>query len=279
LEQKNWIKANPLLHVSVMPFDMMRLAKKAKNSPASMNNFLTKRLNIWCNADSAWMNMTAWDACADHKLKESDFAFDEMWMGTDLASKIDLNCNVRLYKRVIKGQTHIYSFPTFWLPERAIEIEANAQYKGWHRRNLLTATPGNIIDMDQIESEVLQTWNASGNPQESCFDPGHNATQWASHLDDEGVEMVEVRPTVMNFSEPMKWLEALVIDGRWHHDGNEIMTWCISNVVVRHDFKDNIFPRKERVENKIDGAVAICLGMHRVLPYENDTGDPIVMSI
>lgn len=278
MDRKVWPKANPMWGVSVFPFDMIRLAQKAKESPASLNNFLTKRLNIWCSSDSSWMPMQAWDQCADYKMKESDFVTDPLWHGTDLASKKDMNANARLYKRIIDGQTHVYCFMTFWLPQLAIDTGANSQYTGWEKRGLITATPGNIIDMDQIETEVTELWWA-GNSQEHCFDPGHNATQWASHLDDEGLEMIEVRPTVMNFSEPLKWWEALVIDGRFHHDGNECMAWMVSNVVVRHDNKDNIYPRKERQENKIDGPVAVCLAMNRLLADENADGDPTVMAI
>ena len=278
LDRSNWAKANPNYGVSVYPFDMERLAKKAEESPASMNNFLTKRLNVWCNAESAWMNMRDWDNCADPTLKEKDFAADPLWVGVDLASKIDMNAVVRLYKRTIDDETHVYCFPGFYLPEQAIEDGSNSQYDGWRRRGLLTATIGNIIDMDKIEDDVIELRD-DHDLQEVCFDPGHNATQWAAHCEDEGLDMVEVRPTVLNFSEPLKWWEALVKDGRFHHDGNEIMTWMVSNVVVKYDQKDNIYPRKERIENKIDGPVAVCIGMNRLLADEHGDTQPTIMVI
>lgn len=278
LDRKVWRKSNPNYGVSVYPFDMERLAKKAEKSPASMNNFLTKRINIWCNAETAFMPMQAWDKCADPTLVEADYFEDDMWTGVDLASKIDMNAVVRLYKRIIDDETHVFCFASFYLPELAITKSTNAQYDGWKRRGLLIATPGNIIDMDQIEADVIELRDGR-QLREVCFDPGHNATQWAGHLEDEGLEMVEVRPTVLNFSEPLKWWEALVTDGRFHHDGNEILTWMVSNVVVKHDFKDNIYPRKERTENKIDGPVAICLAMNRLLADENIASDPTVMIV
>ncbi len=278
MNRKIWRKANPNYGVSVYPFDMERLAKKAEESPASMNNFLTKRLCIWCNAETAWMDMVEWDLAADPTLVEADYFEDDMWTGVDLASKIDMNAVVRLYKRIIDGETHVFCFPSFYLPELALEKSSNAQYSGWVRRGLLTTTPGNIIDMDEIEADVTELRDGR-QLREVCFDPGHNATQWAGHLEDEGLEMVEVRPTVLNFSEPLKWWQALVKDGRFHHDGNEIMTWMVSNVVVKQDFKDNIFPRKERIENKIDGPVAICMAMNRLLADENLPSDPTVMVI
>jgi phage terminase large subunit-like protein len=35
----------------------------------------------------------------------------------------------------------------------------------------------------------------------------------------------------------------------------------ISNVVAHLDAKDNIYPRKQRVQNKIDGAVALIIAL------------------
>lgn len=79
--------------------------------------------------------------------------------------------------------------------------------------------------------------------------------------------MVEMRPTVLNLSEPMKQLEALVLQGpnKFQHDGSPVMTWMISNVVCHRDAKDNIYPRKERPENKIDGAVALIMALARAM--------------
>lgn len=84
--------------------------------------------------------------------------------------------------------------------------------------------------------------------------------------------MVEVRPTVLNFSEPMKELEALVLQRRLHHDGNPAMRWMVSNVVCHRDAKDNIYPRKQRNENKIDGVVATIMALNRALLAPEDPG-------
>jgi phage terminase large subunit-like protein len=64
-------------------------------------------------------------------------------------------------------------------------------------------------------------------------------------------------------SEAMKWFEALVLDGRFHHNGDPVLAWMVSNVVAHLDKKDNIYPNKEREQNKIDGAVAIIMALAR----------------
>jgi phage terminase large subunit-like protein len=69
----------------------------------------------------------------------------------------------------------------------------------------------------------------------------------------------------------MKELEALVISGRLKHDGNPMMTWMVSNVVCHRDAKDNIYPRKEREENKIDGVVAAIMAIGRQMATRDET--------
>ena len=87
----------------------------------------------------------------------------------------------------------------------------------------------------------------------------------------EGFPMVEMRMTILNFSEPMKELEALVLSGKFHHDGDPVLGWMMSNVVAFRDGKDNIYPRKERDEDKIDGPVAMIGALGRMHASEPPT--------
>ena len=68
-----------------------------------------------------------------------------------------------------------------------------------------------------------------------------------------------------HLSEPMKEIAALIEDGRFHHDNNEAFVWMMSNVEVYPDRNGNIFPRKQREENKIDAAVALIVCMSRAM--------------
>ena len=43
------------------------------------------------------------------------------------------------------------------------------------------------------------------------------------------------------------------------------MTWMMSNVTAKVDAKENVFPRKERPENKIDGIVALIMALSRAI--------------
>jgi phage terminase large subunit-like protein len=75
--------------------------------------------------------------------------------------------------------------------------------------------------------------------------------------------MVEVPQQFKYLSAPMKELLTLVEEGRFHHDGNPILTWCISNVEVKEDNQENIKPGKAKAGRKIDGATALINALSR----------------
>lgn len=269
--EASWRKANPNLGVSVMLDDLERKALKAKQMPSALNNFLTKHLNVWVNAGSPWMNMVAWSACHDKDMQEEDFEGDDCIVAADLATKTDIAAKVRLFVREIDGKDHYYVFPVFYLPMEAIEDSRNAAYEGWEREGYLTATPGSATDFKVIEDGVRED---AGRFQlvDAVFDPWQ-AAHLIQNLSDEGLPASEYRQTVQNMSYPMKELEALVLERRLHHDGNPVLSWMLSNVIAHTDAKDNIYPRKEKAENKIDGAVALIMALGRYIAQHNDEED------
>jgi phage terminase large subunit-like protein len=267
-----WAKANPNYGVSVFPDDIARLCRKAQEMPSAQPNFLTKRLNVWVNADSPWMDMRRWEACADPKLSMEDFAGEECFAAVDLASNVDIAAKVYLFRRLIEEPNkagelephiHYYAFGRFYLPEDVVEEADNSQYKGWALSGRLILTDGNIIDQNAIQDDLRQV-KEDYLIREVAYDP-FQATKFATELLEEGIPMVEMGATVKNFSAPMKEVEALVRAGRFHHNGDPVLTWMISNVVAHVDKKDNVFPNKQTVKNKIDGAVALIMAMGRAM--------------
>jgi phage terminase large subunit-like protein len=256
-----WPKANPNLGVSVKLDDMERLARKAMEMPSAQNNFLTKRLNVWVNADTAWMNMLKWRACGNTDLSLEDFHGEPCIIAVDLASKIDIAAVKLLFKR---GE-HYYDFGKYYLPEEQVQISHNASYSGWVRSGYITTTEGNMIDFGVIEDDIHEICKLF-DVEEICYDP-YQATMFATRLANRRIKMVEYKQTVSMISEPMKEMEGLVMEGRFHHNGCPVMSWMVSNVVGHLDTKDNIYPRKEQPQNKIDGVVASIMALGRWMQY------------
>ena len=98
------------------------------------------------------------------------------------------------------------------------------------------------------------------------IDP-YGATSLRHMLEEEGLEPVEIRQNFTNMSDPMREIEAALASGRFHHDGNPIMNWCIQNVIGRYlpGSDDIVRPGKEGKQNKIDGAVGLLMGIGRAM--------------
>lgn len=256
-------KANPNLDVSTDLDKLQSAQNQAKQTPRKQTAFKTKHCNIWCNTAVGWMSMEKWAACEDRTLNIADFKDSPCWAGLDLANKLDLTAYVLLFTQEIEGKTHYYLFPRFYLPEARINDATLGYYKQWEQYGYLEATPGEVNTHEEMLEQILldsQTYDLR--------EVGHdqwNASQLVAKLIDNNVTCVDISQGIRAQTEPMKTLEALVYEGRLHHNGNPVMTWCIANTVAFFDANDNVKPVKvnKTSEKKIDGTVATIMAVGR----------------
>jgi len=278
-DPKNLAKANPCMGVSVFSEYLESQLARALRSPRFTNRFKTKHLNLWVSAKASFFNIEKWKACEDTSLTLEQFKGDECVAAFDLARKLDMNSRARLFWRVIDGKTHYFCVgPTFWVPEDTAFDPDNQRmserFQGWINSGHLATTPGAEIDYREILEDTIEA-NEYAPIRECPIDP-HGATGLSHDLDDEGLNPVTITQNYTNMSDPMKELEAAIESGRFHHDGNPIMTWCISNVVGKNlpGNDDVVRPIKQGEDNKIDGAVALIMAVGAVqrLTIQGDGG-------
>lgn len=273
-DETNWPKANPNLGRSKKWDDMRRLAKKAQEMPSARNNFLTKHLNIWVTSESSWLDMQRWDKL--ETLDEWPSEGRRCWVGLDLAQKLDLCAMVAVFN--IDGKVAFKS--KLYLPEERLidrPKQVSNLYRTWAEQEYLTLTDGDVIDYDYIEDDLrwlLDRYEV----QEVAYDPW-GSQQLAIKLSEEGAPMVEVQQSVKNLSEPMKEVEKLCYSDTIIRDKNPMFDWQMSNIVVRVDRNENIFPNKEHQDNKIDGPVALFNAMNRYLLDDNRNMDDFLNNI
>ena len=173
-------------------------------------------------------------------------------------SKIDIASVELLFPR---DDGHYARFGRYYLPEDTVEAGENEHYRGWMRDGWLTVTDGAAIDERLIRDDILELARRF-DVQELAFDP-FGSHMLIQELMYEGLNCVEMRPTLPNFSDPMKTLDALILSKRIAHNGDPVMTWAISNVITKADAGERVYPRKERPENKIDPVVALIMALGR----------------
>jgi phage terminase large subunit-like protein len=263
-------KANPNYGVSVNGEYLAQQQRDAISDPRKQNVFKTKHLNVWVAAASPWLNLFKLQQGGDSSLSTDSFEWDGGVVGLDLASKQDIASAVKLLWVGDGEDRHYYAFSRNYVPEAAMEKPENAHYQTWVNTGHLVATPGNMIALTQIQEDVLEDTQEIGALREVAKDPwgGH---QLGANLQEQGVEVVDIPQQVRFLSEPMKQIQALVDAGRFHHDDNPCFVWMLSNVEVKEDRNENIFPRKLRAQNKIDAAVALIIAMNRALAAEPES--------
>ena len=285
-------KANPNLGVSVFLDFLQARRDEAISQPRKAGSFKTKHLNVWVTARAAFFPLQRFMESGDPGLRIASFAGRSCWLGLDLASKIDIASLVALFEHGVndEGKRRYAAFCFNFLPSETVEKPENEAYQGWRseighnggpalddadqpvvsKRRLKTddeggivwtqaarlrVTEGAIIDFDVIR-EVIIALTKAFTVECVAYDP-HQATQLVTQLMGDGVPVLEFRPTVLNFSEPMKEIDGLMLERRIVHDADPVFEWAISNVVAREDAKENVYPRKEAAASKIDPAVAL----------------------
>lgn len=259
-------KANPNFGVSVGADYLLKQQRDAIRYPSRTNAFLTKHLNVWVSARSTWLNMADWHKCGDAALALEQFYGNSCWLSVDLASKTDICSLGFLFKDTLEsGRTRWTYFTRSYLPEGALQRAGNnrAAYETWVNSGHLTLMDGDEIDFDQIREDIKDLAGLL-EITELPYDPWR-ATQLAHQLMSDGANVVEFRNTVQNMSPAMREWEAAITSGRFRHNGDPVLTWMASNVVAKVDAKDNLYPRKEREENKIDGIIAGLMAMGRAV--------------
>lgn len=257
-------KANPNYDVSVSGDFLKARQRDAIAIPRKAGVFKTKHLNLWVAAKAAYFDIEAWRKCRSESIPIRAVEATELERlrgrrciaSFDLASKIDIAALELLFPPIgVKASADdpYIRIGFYFLP--AETVQNVPAYLAWDAAGLLNVTDGNIIDYDAI-LDVLRLARTYFQLEQVAYDP-HQATMMVTTMVKEGFPVIEYRPIVVNFSEPMKELDALTKAGAIVHGGCPVMEWEMSNVVAQADAKDNVYPRKPRDDAKIDNPVAL----------------------
>ncbi len=261
-DERNWIKANPLLGAAVQLDELRQYAIEAQNSPSAEGEFKTKRLNLWIGASAAWLNVGQWIACSDPTLRLSDFRGLDCYLGTDLSDKDDITA---LVLAAIDGNGCLLIKTWFYLPEDVLNRadaagkDQQALYRQWKADGKLITTPGDFIDHRVVARRIGRLKRALG-VRKATGDQyvwPVVASGLNEEFDDGDGFAVVLAKNAKNHTTPAKELEARVKAGphQLRHDGNPVMTWMAGNAVVDRRIDGSILPKKEKPmsPNKIDG--------------------------
>lgn len=257
--EATWQAANPGYGRSVRREYLKKEAGKARHSAAALNRFLRLHLGIPQDALSSWVEIGAYDRSAS-LVDEADLAGARCYGGLDLSSSLDLSALVLVFPDDANEVVDVVA--RFWTPADRLEQRSTkdrADYGAWRDAGFLTATPGETINLDFVELEILELLHRH-DLRALGFDPW-GSLQLRSHLEEAGAPIFDVRQGFASLSPPMKLAEALIYERRLRHGGNPVLRFCISNTTVALDPAGNIKPDRKRSRSRIDGTLGLLMAL------------------
>ena len=266
-DEANWYQANPSLGYTIK-IDRVRDAyKEALENPAEENVFRQLRLDQWVGSTVAWIPEHVYDK-GDLPIDMEKLKGRDCYAGLDLSSTSDITAFVMVFPPEVEGENYIV-LPHFWLPRETLQLRVrrdHVPYDVWEKQGLFHITEGNVVDYNFVRKTI----NELGTEYHIC-EIGvdrWNATQLITDLDGDGFVMVPIGMGFKDMSPGMKELYKLLLEGKITHGGNPILRWMAGNVVAEIDAAENIKPSKKKATEKIDGIVALIMGLDRCIRHE-----------
>lgn len=294
-----WIKANPLLGVTITEEYLEGVVAQAKAMPGKLNGILRLHFCTWTDAETAWMTRALLEPCladfdpAEHHGKR-------IAQGLDLSQNRDITAKASAVvtgsvdvEVMVDGQRQTVSKPTFdvwvecWTPGDTIKARSlrdKIDYELWARQGHIHAPKGSTIRFDHVAQAIADDSRdfdigaiaydryAFRRFEEECEKLGLNLPfvehpQGGTKKGKPSEEMViaaksEGRdPEGLWFPGSLRLAEEAILEGRVRFKRNPVLISAAMSAVTDEDRWENRWLAKERSTNKIDAIVAAVMAI------------------
>lgn len=297
-EERNWIKANPLMyHEQLNPdpacsdtilHELRKQYRRAKNEGGTKEvEVKTKNLNMWVDSAEVWIPNEVY-INNHHQLKAEDLKGKECYGGVDLASGVDLNAFVLWFPDVDEmkysneeGEKIIpihATIPYYWIPKSKLHnTDGGVDYRRWVDDGFIRTASEKTVDPQFIGVEIAQI-SGEYDVQSIAFDPSKVYHGCYQEVGATGITCASFAQSTRNMDAPTREIETMLFQGQIEHFNNPVLAWNFRNVVIFKDSSGNIKPDKSKSQNKIDGVAAMCnaVGEWMTVRAEEPAGPMIV---
>lgn len=150
------------------------------------------------------------------------------------------------------------------MPKETIQARAaqdRVPFEAWSEDGFLTLTQGNVVDQNQIISDVTHLCKKY-NPESVAFD-SWNALHIYSSLQAEGIPLVEFVQGTRSYHAPTQETERLITSKNLLHNRNPLVAWCAENVRLELDISGKMRPCKDYKAStkRIDSIVSLIMAV------------------
>jgi phage terminase large subunit-like protein len=295
-----WIKANPLIGVTITDEYLAGVVAQAKDIPAKLNTILRLHFCVWTEAETAWMTRAVLEPC----LSEFDVTSHlgaPIWLGCDLSQNKDITALGFVVKTGVVADGEHKGKPTFdawieaWTPGDTIasrEMRDKAPYRLWVDKGFLNAPKGQSIDYRQVAQALAETAHAyivkcvaydryafKRGLEPECDALGlkvefvehpQGGTKKGAANDAMKAAAAAARRDAEGLWMPMsvRQLEELLLEKRIRIKTNPVLISAMMSAVTANDRWGNYWLAKERATQKIDCAIALAMAVGAALSYD-----------
>lgn len=253
-------KANPAFDYFMNQEEVLRMRDKAQRMPSREASYRNLILNQRVEVNSPFVTRSVWQENAgEHE------GWGMVYAGLDLSETNDLTALVLVSKA--NGVWNVK--PHFWLPEDGIKERARQDrvpYDVWAEQGYLHLTPGRSIEysyiaefliallqkervrkigFDRWNMRHLRPWMIEGGMPEAVFDD----------------TFVEFGQGYVSMSPALRTTETQLLNQNIRHQNHPVLSMCAANAVVKTDEAGNRKLDKKRSRGRIDGMVALVMGL------------------
>ena len=273
-----WIKANPLLGVTITEEYLTEVVQQAKAIPGSLNGILRLHFCVWTDAETAWMTRATLEPCiADFEI--ADHHGEQVWLGLDLSQNRDITA----LGAVVRTGTDENNKPLFdawveaWTPGDTVTARAlrdQLPYDVWAREGYLHAPQGESINYRHV-AQTIAEYDRDFDVQLIAYDR-FAFKRFEEDIEDLGLSLpfAEHPQGGLKKGKPLEaggeglWmpgsirlLEDALLEGRIRLKRNQVLISAMMSAVIEEDKWGNHWLAKTRSVNKIDAAIALAMAI------------------
>lgn len=280
-DPRTWRKVQPHIGVTIQPDYYENEWKTAQLSEENMLNFRTKMLNVFTvNTARTWMDYDKASDLLDKGGSPLETALqapapDRGTPRLDCAIAFDLSVHDDFsavsYTIWSRTDKKFYTHTDYYFPEGALKGHPNETiYRQWHEQGYLNFCKGDIIDMRQIASDIIN--NAKKLHVIRVGFDAYKSRELVNILSSAGFRgvLMPYSQTYGSFNLPVEAFELLA----WGDpvgivlNNNPINAYCLCNCVIDEDRLENKKPIKISQFRKIDGAITLLMTLGLMSAYE-----------